>query len=119
MYPSEDALKKVLQALEVEHRCTSKRLSELSTLSESVIYVSVKVLKAQKLIYIAGWKRSYGTKGAMGPMWSLGSRSNVQKPRSDRSEDNRRYRRKLTPVIKKLRFKKYHGTLTVWSLLGK
>lgn len=77
--------------------------------SSGNVWAVVKKLHTERLIHIDSWKRSYGTKGAMGPRWKLGPGEDAPKPKNDRAADNRRYWHNLDPTLRQHRTQKYKG----------
>jgi hypothetical protein len=110
---------KVLEILATKKGLSSSELQQMIGTTSGSIAIVMKKLHAEKLVYISGWKRSYGTRGRMGAKWSLGSHFDTEQPLPNRKADNKRYLKRLDPTIKRLRWQKYHGTYSVWSPLKK
>lgn len=81
---------------------------------------SIRIAHQRKLLHISGWKRSFGTKGRWGAIYSLGHAQDRKPPQVDpHKQANERYREKYRKVLQ-LRDNKRDGrSIDPWlSLLG-
>lgn len=77
-------------------------IAELLGKNVNAVESSVRIAHQRKLIHISGWKRSLGTKGRMGAIYSLGKGQDRKPPQIDaHKEANERYREKYREIIRR------------------
>lgn len=95
-------------------------IAEIMKMDARTVASSIRTAHALKLLHISGWKRSLGTKGRWGAIYSLGKGQDRKPPQIDTHKDaNVRYREKYREVLR-LRNQKRRGRRTDhWlSILG-
>lgn len=95
-------------------------IAEILQRDERTISSSIRIAHQRKLLHISGWKRSLGTKGRWGAIYSLGRGQDRKPPQIDpHKQANERYREKYREVLR-LRTNKRRGrAVDPWlSILG-
>lgn len=77
-------------------------MAELLEMNTRSVASAVRIAHERRLLHISGWKRSLGTKGRMGAIYSLGHGQDRKQPKIDAcKEANERYREKHRELIRR------------------
>jgi hypothetical protein len=77
-------------------------IAEILGMDQRSVNSSVRIAHQRKLLHISGWKRSFGTKGRWGAIYSLGPGQDRKPPQVDpHKQANERYREKYREVLRR------------------
>lgn len=86
-------------------------IAEILQKDQRTVSSSIRIAHQLKLLHISGWKRSFGTKGRWGAIYSLGHGQDRKPPQiNPHKQANERYREKYREVIRR-RTNKRRGRL--------
>ena len=105
---------RILQTLKEQGPKTTRELMSILGISDNTVWTHIQMLRSTKEVRIGGWKRSYGTRGRMGPRWTTSPGEDTSRPRNNRAADNKRYYNKLTPYAKRVRNSRNKGRMVLW-----
>ena len=84
-------------------------IAQILQMDQRTVQSSIRITHQRKLLHISGWKRSLGTKGRWGAIYSVGKGQDRKPPQIDTNKDaNERYREKFREVLR-LRTNKKRG----------
>lgn len=108
----------IFAVLEEHGPLHASAIAEILQMDQRTVASSIRVSHQRKLLHISGWKRSLGTRGRWGAIYSLGHAQDRKPPQVDaHKQANERYREKYREVIR-LRTNKRRGRPTdPWLLL--
>lgn len=98
----------------------SAAIAEILGMDKRTVASSLRISHERRLLHISGWKRSFGTKGRWGAIYSLGQGQDRKPPQVDsHKQANERYREKYREVLRRRINAKRGRPVDPWlSLLG-
>lgn len=77
-------------------------IAEMLQMDQRTVQSAVRIAHERKLLHISGWKRSFGTGGRWGAIYSLGHGQDRKPPEGDmHRQANERYREKYREVLRR------------------
>lgn len=101
----------ILAVLEEHGPLHVAAIAEILQKDQRTVSSSIRIAHQLKLLYISGWKRSFGTKGRWGAIYAMGNEPDRKPPQiNPHKQANERYREKYREVIRR-RTNKRRGRL--------
>ena len=77
-------------------------IAEILGMDQRTVASSIRIAHERRLLHISGWKRSLGTRGRWGAIYSLGHGQDRKPPQVDtHKQANERYRQKYRELIRR------------------
>lgn len=77
-------------------------MAELLNMKYQTVQSAIRIMRNHKMLHISGWKRSLGTRGAWGAIYTLGPGQDRKPPQVNvNKQANERYREKYREVLRR------------------
>jgi len=98
----------------------SAAIAKILGMDQRTVASSLRIAHERRLLHISAWKRSFGTKGRWGAVYSLGHGQDRKPPQVDpHKQANDRYREKYREVLRRRMSARRGKPVDPWiALLG-